>query len=76
MNSTTTDFKAIPIAVDNDARNLAILYGSLGTLIAFASLIFAFLSYMKSRRRGLATQRMSDDIELGVNTPRDTARMS
>jgi hypothetical protein len=76
MNSTTTDFKAIPIAVDNDARNLAILYGSLGTLIAFASLIFAVLSWMKSRRQGLAAQRASDDVELSVNTTRDTARMS
>ena len=66
MNSTTTDFKAFPITADRDARNLAIIYGSLGTLIAFASLIFAILSWMRSRRQRLATQRGSNDLELGI----------
>jgi hypothetical protein len=75
MESTTTDFKAIPIPVDHDARNLAIVFGSLGALIAFANLIFAILSWMRSRHQRLAAQhRTSDDVELGVNTPRDTVR--
>ena len=75
MESTTTDFKAIPIAVDHDSRNLAIVYGSLGALIAFANLIVAILSWIRSRHQRLAAQhRAFDDIELGVNTPRDTVR--
>jgi len=74
MTSTATDFQAIPIAIDHDARNLAIVYGSLGTLIAFASLIFAILSWMRSRHQRLAAHATSDDVELGVNTPRDTTR--
>ena len=77
MNTATTDLKAIPIVVDHDARNLAIVYGSLGTLIAFATLVFAILSWMRSRHQRLAAQHhASDDIELGVNTPRDTVRTS
>jgi hypothetical protein len=75
MNSTTTDFKAIPIAADQDARNLAIVYGSLGTLIAFTSLVFAILSWMRSRHHRLAAHQPSDDVELGVNTLRDTVRV-
>lgn len=72
MDSTTTDFKAIPIPVDQDARNLAIVYGSLGTLIAFGSLIFAILSWMRSRHQRLAAHRAPNDVELGPNTPQDT----
>jgi hypothetical protein len=75
MNSTTTDFKAVPIAADHDARNLAIVYGSLGTLIAFTSLVFAILSWMRSRHHRLAAHQPSDDVELGVNTLRDTVRV-
>lgn len=75
MESTTTEFKAIPVPVDHDARKLAILYGSLGALIAFANLIFAILTWMRSRRQRLAAQHHTpDDVELGVNTPRDTIR--
>lgn len=72
MNSTTTDFKAIPIPVDQDARNLAIVYGSLGILIAFGSLVFAILSWMRSRHQKFAAHRASNDVELGPNTPQDT----
>jgi hypothetical protein len=32
MSFTTTDLKALPNLVDDDSRNLAIVYGSLGTL--------------------------------------------
>ncbi|GAB7322312.1 hypothetical protein MBLNU13_g03289t1 [Cladosporium sp. NU13] len=74
MNSTTTNFKAFPITADHDARNLAIIYGSLGTLIAFASLIFAILSWKRSRHHRLSTHHGSNDLELGINTPRDTTR--
>ena len=72
MNSTTNnDPQAIPIAIDNDSRNLAIIYGSLGTLIAFASLVFAVLSWLRSRHHKAAAQDQSSvDVELGPNTPR------
>ena len=72
MNLTTTDTKPMPIAVDKDSHKIAIIYGNLGTLIAFASLVFAVLGYMSSRRRRVASQRGApapQDIELGVNTP-------
>jgi hypothetical protein len=73
MSLKTADLKALPNLVDDDSRNLAIVYGSLGTLIAFASLIFAVLSWLKSRRQKLATQhRTSDDLELQSVDPRDT----
>jgi hypothetical protein len=73
MSLTTADLKALPNLVDQDSRNLAIVYGSLGTLIAFASLIFAVLSWLKSRRQRLATQHStSDDLELQSVDPRDT----
>jgi hypothetical protein len=67
MSLTTADLKALPNLVDDGSRNLAIIYGSLGTLIAFASLIFAILSWIRSRRQKLATatqHRTSDDLEL------------
>jgi hypothetical protein len=73
MSLTTADLKALPNLVDQDSRNLAIVYGSLGTLIAFASLIFAVLSWLKSRRQKLATQHStSDDLELQIVDPRGT----
>jgi hypothetical protein len=73
MSLTTADLKALPNIVDDDSRNLAIIYGSLGTLIAFASLIFAVLSWLKSRRQKLASQDgMSDDLELQSVDSRDT----
>jgi hypothetical protein len=73
MSLTTADLKALPDLVDDDSRNLAIIYGSLGTLIAFASLMFAVLSWLKSRRQKLATQdRSFDDLELQSVDPRDT----
>lgn len=75
MELATANVKATPIAVDHDARNLAIIYGSLGTLIAFASLIFAFLSWLRSRRsKHAAPHHASDGVELESNTPRDTTR--
>jgi hypothetical protein len=75
MSLTTADIKALPNLVDQDSRNLAVIYGSLGTLIAFASLIFAILSWLKSRRQKLATatqHRTSDDLELQIVDSRDT----
>jgi hypothetical protein len=73
MSLTNAGLKALPNLVDDDSRNLAIIYGSLGTLIAFASLMFAVLSWLKSRRQKLATQdRSFDDLELQSVDPRDT----
>lgn len=75
MVSATTGFKAIPIPVDHDARNLAIIFGILGALIAFANLIVAILSWIRSRHQRLAAQhRTTGDVELGSNTPRETVR--
>lgn len=75
MTLTAADLGSIPITIDHDSRNLAIVYGSLGTLIAFASLIFAVLSWLRSRRQKLATQHQtSNDIELQSNISRDSDR--
>jgi hypothetical protein len=74
MELTTPDPKANSIVADHDARNLAIIYGSLGTLIAFGSLIFAILSWMRSRHQRLAARQTSDDVELSVNTPGDAVQ--
>jgi hypothetical protein len=72
MSLTTADLKALPNLVDDDSRNLAIIYGSLGTLIAFASLIFAVLSWLKYRRQKLATQHStSNDLELQIVDSQD-----
>ncbi|KAM0709694.1 hypothetical protein Q7P35_003734 [Cladosporium inversicolor] len=75
MDPRTTDSKAIPIPVDHDARNLAIVYGSLGTLIAFATLVFAVLSWMRSRHQRLAARQPFVDVELGVNPSQNTSRV-
>jgi hypothetical protein len=72
MSLTTADLKALPNLVNDDSRNLAIVYGSLGTLIAFASLIFAVLSWLKSRRQKHTTAtQSSDDLELQIVDSRD-----
>jgi hypothetical protein len=73
MSLTNAGLKALPNLVDDDSRNLAIIYGSLGTLIAFASLIFAVLSWLKSRRQTHATAtQSSDDLELQIVDSQDT----
>ncbi|KAM0718860.1 hypothetical protein Q7P37_005932 [Cladosporium fusiforme] len=55
-----SDPKTSPGAASNDTRKFIILYGSLGTLIAFFSLVFAAISWWKSRSRTLAARRSSN----------------
>jgi alkaline phosphatase len=75
MNLTTTDTKAIPITIDKESRTITIMYGSLGTLIAFSSLIFAVLSWLRSRHEQITTQdHPSGGFELGRNTPRNISQ--
>lgn len=77
MSQALTDSKTdlITIGVD-DSRSLAIIYGSLGTLIAFASLVVAILSWLKSCRQKLVAQRQAaDDVDMQNDTsqhPRHT----
>lgn len=73
MPLTAADLGSIPITIARDSRNLAIVYGSLGTLIALASLVFAVLSWRRSRQQTLASRRRtSDDIELQSNASQDS----
>ena len=74
MELTVADPKTSPIVVNDDSsRDLAIIYGSLGTLIALASLVVAILSWLRSRRQKLAAQhRAHDDIERQSNTLQHT----
>lgn len=50
----------------HESHKLDIIFGVLGTLIAFATLILAILKWFRSRRQRLAAQREeSVDVELG-----------
>lgn len=67
MSQALTDSKTSPTISGggDDSRNLAIIYGSLGTLIAFATLIVAVLSWMRSHRQKLDSQHQANgDIEM------------
>ena len=75
MNLTIADPKSVSVTVDHDSRNLAIIYGSLGTLIAFATLVVAVLSWLKSRRQKLAAHHEANgDIDLESNTWQQSSR--
>lgn len=76
MSQTSARSKTNPIDVDgDDSRNLAIIYGSLGILIAFASLVVAVLSWLRSHRQRLVTQHQANnDMELQSSTSQHLAR--
>lgn len=61
------DLKIEPIVINDDTRTLTILYGSLGTLIAFLSLVIAAMSWWKARCQRLAA-RMATDLDHGLES--------
>jgi hypothetical protein len=73
---TSAGSKTNPTDVDgDDSRNIAIIYGSLGILIAFASLVVAVLSWLRSHRQRLVIQhRANNDMELQSSTSQHLAR--
>jgi hypothetical protein len=50
MNTTNPSTQISLSVVDDDSRRLAIIYGTLGTMLALASLAFAALTWARSRR--------------------------
>jgi hypothetical protein len=51
MTNTTNPSTTISLSVaDNDSRRLAIIFGTMGTMLALASLAFAALTWARSRR--------------------------
>ena len=51
MNTTNPSTEISFSVVDDDSKRLAIIYGTLGTMLALASLAFAALSWARSRRQ-------------------------
>ena len=49
MNATNPNTISLSV-VDDDSKRLAIIYGTLGTMLALASLAFAALTWARSRR--------------------------
>lgn len=49
MNTTNSSTEVHLSVADNDSKRLAIIYGTLGTLIALAGLVFAALTWARSR---------------------------
>jgi hypothetical protein len=50
MNTTSPNLEIRLSVVDDDSKRLAIIYGTLGTMLALASLAFAALTWARSRR--------------------------
>lgn len=73
----SSDLTIEPIIINDDTRTLTILYGSLGTLIAFASLIVAAMSWWKARCQRVAAQTATNlDHELESNSSDSTRSAS
>jgi hypothetical protein len=76
MNTTNPSTTISLSVVDDDSRRLAIIYGTLGTTLALASLAFAALTWARSRRHQCAgssktratTDRALEGNELGPDT--------
>lgn len=70
-----TNVDKSPLTFDHESRKLAIIYGTLATVIALVGLVFAALTWYASRRSSLsAFLRASDEYELESNTPQRTSR--
>jgi hypothetical protein len=54
MNTTNPNTTISLSVVDDDSKRLAIIYGTLGTMLAVASLAFAALTWARSRRHQCA----------------------
>jgi len=50
MNTTNSTLEIRLSVDDDDSKRLAIIYGTLGTMLALASLAFAALTWARSRR--------------------------
>jgi len=52
MTNTTNPSTEVSFSIaDDDSKRLAIVYGTLGTMLALASLAFAALTWARSRRQ-------------------------
>jgi hypothetical protein len=69
MNTTNSSTEVHLSVADNDPKRLAIIYGTLGTLIALAGLVFAALTWARSRppqcEAHVKTDRALESKELG-----------
>lgn len=63
-----------PLVVDHDSRKLTIIFGILGTLIAFSAFTFAILSWYWSRRQKCTGHGTTPtELELEDGRPGDAA---
>jgi len=75
MNATNPNLEIRLSVVDDASKRLAIIYGTLGTMLALASLAFAALTWARSRRHQCAgnvktkaaTDRALEGNELGLD---------
>jgi hypothetical protein len=75
-NTTNPNLEIRLSTVDDDSKKLATIYGTLGTLLALASLAFAVLTWARSRRHKCevnsgtraATDRALESNEFGHRT--------
>jgi hypothetical protein len=75
MNTTNPSTQISLSVVDDGSKRLAIIYGTLGTMLALASLAFAALTWARSRRHQCqpdsktrtATDRALEGNELGLD---------
>ena len=76
MNTTNPNTTISLSVVDDDSKRLAIIYGTLGTMLAVASLAFAALTWARSRRHQCAVNagaRAMTDRALESNESRPGA---
>jgi hypothetical protein len=76
MNTTSPSTQISLSVIDDGSKKLAIVYGTLGTMLALASLAFAALTWARSRRHQCefnsktrtTTDRALEANELGPDT--------
>lgn len=75
LTTTASDVSKSPLTFDDDSRELAVIYGTLATIIAVVGLVFAALTWYASRRSGLSGHsRSPDEHDLESNMPPSTPR--
>jgi hypothetical protein len=60
MNATNPNLEIRLSVVDDDSKRLAIIYSTLGTMLALASLAFAALTWARSRRHQCEVNSKTD----------------
>jgi hypothetical protein len=69
MNTTNPSTEVHLSVADNDSKRLAIIYGTLGTLLTLAGLVFAALTWARCRRpqcgSNVKNDRTLESNELG-----------